>query len=65
MNWYITVCILTRLNVGHLRTHGLILRSMGKGLLLSPKHQTSCRPHSTAYSMGTRVSTARGKVIRV
>jgi hypothetical protein len=55
MNWYITVHILTRLNVGHLRTHGLI-SGRGKGLLLSPEHQTSCRAHSTAYSVGTRVS---------
>jgi len=64
MNWYITVRKLTRLNAGHLRTHGLILRR-GKGLLFFPEHQTSRRAHPTAYSVGTRVSAPKGKVIRM
>jgi hypothetical protein len=62
---YITVRLLTRLNVGHLMAQGLILGSMGKGFLLSAEHQISSRAHSTAYSVGTRVSSPRGKVIRV
>lgn len=41
--------------VGQLRTHGLIL-GRGNRLLLSPEHLTSCRAHSTAYSVGTKVS---------